>query len=388
MTTQRSQARAEHPRETFGTEQGRHFPYSEPGDWVALASIPHGPKALYYVYCGHINKKKNGWTCWPLQEDLANILGATEKTIRKWNDVLEKIGAIEVTEVIDPSTGYKRLVVEVHQTAPEGYDGFIDYTSYYRAKRETKRALESTLAEAAADQAPRQPRVKSTPGLPEKSTGGPDQAKEGPPVNSSGGQGAESTPGQGAESTDKETQDKKRKGRTHTPPADEQPTQIDRDAIFDALDRCLSPSPEAKNIDVHGVDALITLVRSCLAVGVQLPAIEQALAEKIDSKTTEPYGWARKILIMLHDQAASPEEYPLGKGVPAQPNATRSLWLWPPLKAHDRPCRGRSCNDRYVPLETPGGQQFSCPDCRVGFEADEKYIAMLARHKGLVAAEQ
>ena len=49
MTTDRKRIWEEHPEAEIDTKGGRQFPFSQPGDWVMIADIPHGPKALYVV---------------------------------------------------------------------------------------------------------------------------------------------------------------------------------------------------------------------------------------------------------------------------------------------------------------------------------------------------
>lgn len=322
MTTERTRTVADY--EDIGGEvrAGRTFPFSQPGDWVALADIPAGPKALYLVYAGHINVKVHGHTrCWPMQETLANILRTTKKTIRTWNTYLEELGAITVTEVIDPSTGRKRLVVDVHQRAPEGYDGFVDYKSYYDSVKAMRDELTDSVADLAAKadaSDARGPGVKMTPGPEVKITPGDDQGKHDPEVKITPGQGPEITPSQGSKGALEEEQFKESKQRTHTPAAAEAPAEAEpepdsvcdtpqdnpaepdvhdghRQAAWNLL-RAVVPKEAATRMTDNQRDDLVARVAVAIAKGWGSALLVPHLNATVNERTEYPYALLRKRL--------------------------------------------------------------------------------------------
>jgi hypothetical protein len=390
VTTDRTRLWEEHPDGEFDTTLGRQFPYSQPGDWVLLADIPHGPKALYVVLYGHVNIAKHGHSrVWPTEASLAAILGATEKTIRKWIVELEKLGAIDVAEVIDPSTGHKRLIYTVHQAAPHGYTGCVDYTAWYKLRKSIKDGLTDSLADVAADDdacTPRKPPVKSTGGNGVKTTGGSDQEEQEPPVKITGSQGSKSTGGQGSKTTGKEEQDKESNSRrptttgaADTPAVDnpspsgggELPQEV-KTEIFSVLRKYLVEICEGASKDTLADDdvkkAIINLAFDCWRAGATVDDIATALAGRIDARTERPYDRGTKGLNALLLSQNAPAD-PLG------PQATPSSWTdptdgfpYPQLRPDQRECRGASCSDvsgmRYVSIAAPQLGAFSCPICK------------------------
>jgi len=388
VTTDRNRTVAEHPEEPTDGGWGTQFPFSQPGDWVSLADISHGAKALYTVYCGHVNKKKNGNGVWPSQASLANILRATEKTVRKWNAELEHIKAIVVTEVIDPRNGHKRLYVEVNQAAPSGYDGYVDYETYYRDQREIRKNMKPTLIEVAAANDPRTPPVKSTGGPEEKSTGGNDQGKHEPPVKITEGQGSKSTAGLGEKVPVKKTNPRRPKEEDHTHPGEPEPNDtvesqaetsvcVDSETQTNLLKRLIytavvDRAPASKAVPSgEQLYYLLSLTQQCVNLGVDLDTIDAALNRRIDHKTEQPYGHARKELEALigrtKDQsfkaatATQSAEHP--------PAWTDSLGNhWEPVGPLQRACEGRDCHDisglKYVSIDEPTLGAFSCPTCK------------------------
>lgn len=392
MTTDRTQLREPHPEDEFSATTGRQFPFSQPGDWVMLADIPHGPKALYVVLCGHVNLAKHGHTrVWPTEASLAAILGCTEKTLRKWIIVLEKdLGAIDITEVIDPGTGHKRLIYTVHQTAPDGYTGCIDYTSWYKLRKTLKDGLTDSLADLAANDdacAPRTPPVKSTGGNGAKSTGGTDQGKQEPPVKNTAGQGAKNTAGLGAKTTGKEEQPKDSNARrpTTTPAAEAPPVdnpepsggglsgEIKGHIVAVLRTNLVDRATASKdNNDTEATlntkKALIALAEKCVIAGASVEQIDVALSSCIDHKTERPLYHASEALKALLARKGRATENPLG------PAPANSAWVaedgfeYPHLIAQNRACRGRSCFDvsgkKYVAIDDPDAKPFSCPICK------------------------
>lgn len=389
MTNDRPRLWEEHPDEEFETKGGRQFPFSQPGDWVLIADIPHGPKALYVVLYGHINIKLHGHSrCWPTEATLAALLGCTEKTIRKWIVVLEELGAIDVAEVIDPSTGHKRLIYTVHQVAPDGYTGCVDYKSWYALRKTVKDGLTDSLADLAADDeasAPRTPPVKKTGGNEVKSTGGSDQEEHDPPVKSTGGQGSKSTAGLVAKTTGKEEQPKESNSRRPTTTGADDAPAVDnpapsgggelpqevKDQIFGVLrkhlvERCSEASLD-KLVDDDVKKAIINLAFDCWRAHVTVDQIDAALAERIDARTERPYSKGTKALNALLLNKHAPTD-PLG------PQAVRNSWMddtgfeYPHKRPDQRECRGASCHDisgmRYVSITAPQLGAFSCPICK------------------------
>lgn len=386
MTTERQRLREEHPDEEFETKGGRRFPFSQPGDWVMIADIPHGPKALYVVLCGHINIKLHGHSrCWPTQASLAALLGATEKTIGKWTVILEELGAIDVAEATDPRNGHQRLIYTVHQVAPDGYSGCVDYSKYYEIRNAAKKSLETSLEDIAADDdacVPRTPPVKSTDGNGEKSTGGSDQGEQEPPVKSTGGQGAKTTGGQGAKTTGKEEQDKESKTRRPTTGAAEAPpvdnpepsggglSEETKGHIVVVLRKNLvdrAPASE-DNEKTKAKKALIALAEQCVLAGAAVDELDIVLSRAIDHKTTRPLYHADQALNALLARKQLPATDPLAPTTPSSWIDPEDGFVYPPLRADQRACGGRMCSDRsgkrYVAIDDPDAKAFSCPICK------------------------
>jgi len=389
MTTDRQRLREEHPEDEFTAEVGRQFPYSQPGDWVLLADVPHGPKALYVALYGHVNIGKHGHSrVWPTEESLAAILGCTEKTIRKWIVELEKLGAIDVAEVIDPSTGHKRLIYTVHQAAPPGYTGCVDYTSWYKLRKTIKDGLTDSLADVAADDdacTPRKPPVKSTGGNGVKSTGGSDQGEQEPPVKSTGGQGSKSTAGQGAKTTGKEEQPKESNPRRPTTGAAEAPavdnpepsggglSQETKDQIVVVLRENLVDRATASldNDDTKKTrtakKAIITLAEECVVAGATIDELDAALSANIDHKTERPLFHGSEGLSALLARKQRGTDPLLGPATPS-PWIAEDGFAYPANRPDQRACKGSACHDisgkKYVSIDHPELGAFSCPICK------------------------
>src|SRR5690625_58977 len=85
---------------------GRTFPFSQPGDWVALAPISAGAKATYVILCGHVRFTGSpaDAECWPTLTTIGQLIPrpngkpTTPETVSSWVRELEKLGAIHVTE--------------------------------------------------------------------------------------------------------------------------------------------------------------------------------------------------------------------------------------------------------------------------------------------------
>ena len=389
MTTDRPRLWEEHPEAEFSAAAGRQFPYSQPGDWVALAEIPHGSKALYVVLYGHINIKLHGHArCWPTEATLAAILGVTEKTIRKWTTPLEDLGAIDVAEVIDPGNGHKRLIYTVHQAAPPGYTGCVDYSSWYEIRKTAKDALTDSLKDVAADEnacTPRTPPVKSTGGNGGKITGGSDQAEQEPPVKSTGGQGSKSTAGLGAKTTGKEEQPKESNSRRPTtgaaeaPPVDNpepsggglshetkaQIVVVLRENLIDRAPASLDNDDTEKTRKAK--KAIVALAEECVEAGATVDELDAALSSSIDHKTERPLHHGSEGLRALLGRKQRGIDPLLGP-------ATQSSWVaedgfeYPHLRLDLRKCGGRMCSDRggkrYVAMDSLDAVAFSCPICK------------------------
>lgn len=390
MTTDRQRLREEHPEDEFSATAGRQFPYSQPGDWVLIADVPHGPKALYVVLYGHINIKLHGHSrCWPTEASLAALLGCTEKTIRKWIVVLEELGAIDVAEVIDPGTGHKRLIYTVHQAAPPGYTGCVDYSSWYDIRKTTKDALTDSLADVAADHeasTPRTPPVKSTAGNGEKNTGGSDQEEQDPPVKSTGSQGAKSTAGQGAKTTGKEEQSKESNPRRATttgaaeaPPVDNpEPSggglsqETEGQIVVILRENLVDRAPAS--LDNDGTEktrkakkAIVALAQQCVIAGATIEELDATLSASIDHKTERPLYHGSEGLRALLARKQRGDDPQLGPAAP-------SSWVaedgfeYPHLRLDLRKCGGRMCSDRggkrYVAMDSLDAVAFSCPICK------------------------
>lgn len=347
MTTERNRIVAEHSDDEDIAEGGwgTQFPFSQPGDWVSLSEVSHGAKALYTVYCGHLNKKKNGNACWPGQLALANILRVQDKTIRKWIKELEGIRAIVITEIVDPRNGHKRLYAEVNQAAPDGYDGYVDYTTYYNDQKQLRQGMKPTLKDAAAAKESRTPPVKKTDGQGSKSTGGSDQQKQEPPVKKTGGLPPQMTGGLPSKSTDEEDEVKKTKERTHTPAAAETPAAEPHDSVCEPpttnnqpaevhdghltaawhLLRSVVPSKAATRMQEGQRDDLVNRVAQAIADGWTSSLLIPRLNGTVNDNTEFPYGLMRARLkeITAAKAPSGPAEAPTNPwGTPPTPGAT------------------------------------------------------------------
>jgi len=389
LTTDRQRLWEEHPEDEFSATAGRQFPFSQPGDWVMIADIPHGPKALYVVLYGHINVGlHNHRRCWPTEASLAAILGATEKTIRKWIGILEELGAIDVAEATDPRNGHKRLIYTVHQVAPDGYTGCVDYSKYYEIRNAAKKSLETSLEDIAADDdacAPRTPPVKSTGGNGVKSTGGSDQEEQEPPVKSTGGQGAKSTAGLGAKTTGKEEQPKESKERRPTtgaaeaPPVDNpepsggglsqetkaQIVVVLRENLIDRATASLDNEDTEKTRKAK--KAIIALAEECVEAGATIDELDAALSANIDHKTERPLFHGSEGLKALLARKQRGIDPMLGPAA-SSPWVDEDGFAYPENRPDQRECGGRSCHDisgkKYVSIAAPQLGAFSCPICK------------------------
>ena len=154
--------------------------FGQPGTWVVLSDVSPGAKALYTLYCAHVEFGREGEsaTAWPSLATIGGILAkagsaTTERTISKWNRELEELGAID----IDRQSG-KHHVYTVHQIAPEGYTGYVTLGDMYRQRAELKRADAASQMAAETPKKPVPPK-KSTPDVDQ---GDVDQGKNTPPV--------------------------------------------------------------------------------------------------------------------------------------------------------------------------------------------------------------
>ncbi|WP_067904533.1 hypothetical protein [Nocardia vaccinii] len=123
--------------------QGRRNPFSQLGDWVALADIRHPSVRLYWVMAAHRNRQRADNMVWPSLNTLATMLGYTEgKKLWPYLQELVDIGAIEILER-DPSKGRMRNLYLIHDDPPDGYEGFQSVDDFHvqaRAQRTARRA--------------------------------------------------------------------------------------------------------------------------------------------------------------------------------------------------------------------------------------------------------
>lgn len=115
---------------------GRKFPYVTGGEWVLLADVPNGSKALYFALRGHVNGQRGDDVVWPTQDSLADFLGLSRgDQVKKHLTPLIEIGAVDAEYFPVPGGGSrKRLVYTVHETPPPGYQGLQSFADYYRDK--------------------------------------------------------------------------------------------------------------------------------------------------------------------------------------------------------------------------------------------------------------
>lgn len=124
----------------FSARQGRHYPYSQPGDWVLLADVSQGAKLLYWALMAHTSAGRE-WKCWPKQAALGAMIGdVSERSVRRWTKQLERVGAVDVEEVRDPDRKTRRLIYTVHQTPPDDYQGHDGLATWYRGLYQVERS--------------------------------------------------------------------------------------------------------------------------------------------------------------------------------------------------------------------------------------------------------
>lgn len=173
----------------------RRAPFSQLGDWVALAPIRPAAKALYWILSAHINVSRDDTAVWPTQDALAEMMGFSEgRKIRPYLDELVAIDAIAVKKSPPRYVGglrRTRSVYVIKQQPPQGYEGLESLHAFYAAR---KARIEAAQAEQnAAETDP------ETPEAPAAETPGGRNEPPGPGAGTDRSQGAEMGPSEGAE---------------------------------------------------------------------------------------------------------------------------------------------------------------------------------------------
>lgn len=135
-------------------QAGRKAPYTQVGDWVALAVsakvIDPIALALYVILAMHVNHERGDRDVWPSRGTLAILLGfAQARSVDKYLDQLEALGAIDAVrpELGLGSSGFRRNRYTVHQAPPEDYAGITTVKGWYKARKAEQEAARETTGE-------------------------------------------------------------------------------------------------------------------------------------------------------------------------------------------------------------------------------------------------
>lgn len=119
--------------DTFEAEDGRRFPYSTVGDWVALSGVSDRAVRVYLLLRMHVNRRRRDDSVWPGQRTLADMMGVKRtETIAAAIRELVELGAVEV-RLVHTDRG-RHNVYRAHEAPPADYDGHVSYQDYYRAR--------------------------------------------------------------------------------------------------------------------------------------------------------------------------------------------------------------------------------------------------------------
>ena len=303
--------------EPFEITSGRTFPFSQPGDWVALAPISPGAKATYVILCGHVRFTGSpaDAECWPTLTTIGELIPrpngkpTTSETVSSWVKELETLGAINVRET--RSNHGRRKHFMVHQMPPDGYEGHRSYSEFYAARRKaTSLDLEKNGG----------PKVDKTAGQPDlEKNGGPDLEKNGgPDLEKNGGKEH-----QGDKDQTKEDQ------HTHTPSrathssdgiGDKRVCVSDgaKRVFVDALTTAMPPEARGR-ISQRQKTELSELVDACLARGHSATTIAYRTNGICNAQTLYPAKFMRDALSELESESPAASRT---SGTPGAPNVS------------------------------------------------------------------
>jgi len=116
---------------------GRRIPFTQVGDWVALApGLSPQAKALYWHLAMHVSMTREDDWVWPSQEVLAKWLGFNRvQSITRYVEELEAIGAVD-REIVRYAGGMRqRCRYTVHGTPPEDFTGPQSLKEFYARRK-------------------------------------------------------------------------------------------------------------------------------------------------------------------------------------------------------------------------------------------------------------
>ena len=303
--------------EPFEVSGGRTFPFSQPGDWVALAAISAGAKATYLILCGHVQFIEGPVDdFWPTLTTIGELISrpngkpTTPETVSSWVNELENLGAINVTET--RTNNGRRKHYMVHQMPPDGYEGPRSYAEFYRARRKKRGGpdLEKTGGPDAGKTAG-QSDLEKTGGPDLEKTGGPDLEKTG---------GKEH---QGNKTKKKNTNTHTALRVTHSPNG----AEAERVCVSDEAKRVFADvlttavPPEVRGrISQRQTVELSQLVEACLTRGHSATAIARRTTGICNTQTLYPAKIIRNALSELESEspASHAPQAPSAPSVPSQ----------------------------------------------------------------------
>jgi hypothetical protein len=120
--------------------RGRRAPYTQVGDWVALADVSRAAKALYWLLAAHVNPQRDDGGVWPSRRALAEALGyAKVESVDPLVKELTKLGAVDVERRRHANGAPAPNRYVVHETPPPGYQGPASLAEFYDRRRQSSR---------------------------------------------------------------------------------------------------------------------------------------------------------------------------------------------------------------------------------------------------------
>ena len=167
-------------------EEGRTYPFSIVGDWVALSGATDRECRIYWILRAHVNRKreleKKDSTAWPAQPTIAELIGVKKSdTVGKAIKALERLGAIDVRT--EPTPTGRQNVYTVHLAPPPGYEGLQSLDQYYEERKAAERAEQLAKRAAAASDNCRSDNISRFQGVPPENGIPPENGARVPPEN-------------------------------------------------------------------------------------------------------------------------------------------------------------------------------------------------------------
>lgn len=101
--------------------------------WLVLAGASARALQLYVIYHMHVNMLRGDMTVWPKRKQLAALAGFDKVgSIDRYNAELVKLGAIKLIPRRGENGSKLSNVIVLHETPPEGYQGPLTLTDFYR----------------------------------------------------------------------------------------------------------------------------------------------------------------------------------------------------------------------------------------------------------------